>query len=182
MEPLQLGVGIPSGYQIGAKGAQCAYDARRAVKAFDLNSAFTKEQRQDTFKGVHKQAPHMLSFYVWGYDRETPLLWRRHRVRLVGIGETSRPIILRSQYFWPQIVLGAAENRVCQKWLAFFTRSRMMTTGLLMRSGDSEGGMLCRCNNKRADLHSDDLHFSTVGVVKGNSFAVMTIFVMPCMI
>jgi hypothetical protein len=45
MEPLQLGVGIPSGCQIGAKGAQCAFDARRAVKAFDLNSAFTKERR-----------------------------------------------------------------------------------------------------------------------------------------
>ena len=57
MEPFQLGVGIPSGCQIGAKGAQCAFDARRAVEAFDLNSAFTKERRQDTFKGVHKRAP-----------------------------------------------------------------------------------------------------------------------------
>jgi hypothetical protein len=26
MEPLQLGVGIPSGCQISAKGAQCAFD------------------------------------------------------------------------------------------------------------------------------------------------------------
>jgi hypothetical protein len=84
MEPLQLGVGIPSGCQIGAKGAQCAFDARRAVESFDLNSAFTKERRQDTFKGVHKRAPRMLPFYVWGYGRETPLLWRGHRVGLVG--------------------------------------------------------------------------------------------------
>jgi hypothetical protein len=52
MEPLQLGVGIPSGCQIGAKGAQCAFNARRVVEAFDLNSAFTKERRQDTFKGA----------------------------------------------------------------------------------------------------------------------------------
>jgi hypothetical protein len=86
MEPLQLGVGIPSGCQIGAKGVQCAFDARRAVEAFDLNSAFTKERRQDTFKGIHKRAPRMLPFYVWGYGRETPLLWRGHRVGLVGSG------------------------------------------------------------------------------------------------
>ena len=40
-----------------------------------------------TFKGVlHKRAPRLLSFYVWGYGRETPLLWRGHRVGLVGTG------------------------------------------------------------------------------------------------
>ncbi len=98
MEPLQLGVGIPSGCQIGAKGAQCAFDARRAVEAFDLNSAFTKERRQDIFKGVHKRVPRLLSFYVWGYGKETPLLWRGHRVGGEA-GRPGRPIVLCSQYF-----------------------------------------------------------------------------------
>ena len=28
----------------------------------------------------------MLPFYVWGYGRETPLLWRGHRAGLVGTG------------------------------------------------------------------------------------------------
>ena len=69
----QLEVGNLSGCQIGAIKAQCAFDARRVVEAFDLNSAFTKERRHDTFKGVHKR---MLPFYVWGYGRETPLLCR----------------------------------------------------------------------------------------------------------
>jgi hypothetical protein len=31
MAPVQLGVGIPFGCQIGAMGAQCAFDARKAV-------------------------------------------------------------------------------------------------------------------------------------------------------
>jgi hypothetical protein len=75
MEPLQLGMGIPSGCQIGAKGAQCAFDGRRAVEASDLNSAFTKERRQNSFKGVHKRAPRMLPlpFYLWGYGAS--LVW-----------------------------------------------------------------------------------------------------------
>jgi hypothetical protein len=29
----------------------------------------------------------MLPFYVWGYGRETPFLWRGHRVGLVGTRE-----------------------------------------------------------------------------------------------
>ena len=86
--PLKLGASVPSGcQQIGAKKAQCAFEARRAVEAFDFNSAFAKERRQDSFKGVHKRAPRMLPFYVWGYGRETPFLWRGHRVGLVGTGE-----------------------------------------------------------------------------------------------
>ena len=64
MEPLQLRVRVPSGCQIGAKGAQCAFDARRAVEAFDLNSAFTKEHRRDTFQGIYKRAPRLLAFYA----------------------------------------------------------------------------------------------------------------------
>ena len=44
--------------------AQCAFNARRAVEAFDLNSAFSKERQQDTFKGIHKRTPRMLPFYV----------------------------------------------------------------------------------------------------------------------
>ena len=64
MEPLQLGVGIPSGCQIRAKKAQCAFDARRTVEAFDLDSAFTKERRRDTFQGVYKRAPRLLAFYA----------------------------------------------------------------------------------------------------------------------
>ena len=75
MEPLQLGVGIPSGCQIGAKGVQCALDACRAVEAFDLNSAFTKERRQDTFKGVHKRAPRLLLFYVYFFGADIVSAW-----------------------------------------------------------------------------------------------------------
>jgi hypothetical protein len=44
MEPVQLGVGIPFGCQIGAKGAQCAFDARKALLAVDLNNAFNTEK------------------------------------------------------------------------------------------------------------------------------------------
>ena len=51
-----------------------------------MNSAFTKERRQDSFQGVHQRAPRLLAFYVWGYGRETPLLWHGHRVGLVGTG------------------------------------------------------------------------------------------------
>jgi hypothetical protein len=42
-EPVQLGVGIPFGYQIGAKGAQFASDARKALLAVDLNNAFNTD-------------------------------------------------------------------------------------------------------------------------------------------
>ena len=47
--PVQLGVGIPFGCQIGAKGAQCAVDARKAVSTWDGNSAFNTEPRRDVF-------------------------------------------------------------------------------------------------------------------------------------
>ena len=52
MKALQLGVGIPFGCQIGAKGAQCAFDARKALLAVDLNNAFNTEIRQSTFQDV----------------------------------------------------------------------------------------------------------------------------------
>jgi len=55
--PVQLGVGIPFGCQIGAKGAQCAVDARKAVSTWDGNSAFNPKPRQDTFLGVSDRAP-----------------------------------------------------------------------------------------------------------------------------
>ena len=50
MAPAQLGVGIPFGCQIGAKDAQCAVDARRAVSTWDGNSAFNTEPRRDIFR------------------------------------------------------------------------------------------------------------------------------------
>jgi hypothetical protein len=80
MAPVQLGVGIPFGCQIGAKGAQCAFDARKAVSTWDGNSAFNTEPRQDAFSGVSDRAPRLLRYYVWGYGRPTPLLWRGQRV------------------------------------------------------------------------------------------------------
>ena len=69
MEPVQLGVGIPSGgCQIGA------FDAKQAVSAFDIINAFNTEDRQSTFAGVSSRAPRMLRYYLWAYGRETPLL------------------------------------------------------------------------------------------------------------
>jgi hypothetical protein len=65
MAPVQLGVGIPFGCQIGAKGAQCAFDARKAVSTWDGNSAVNTEPRQDTFSGVSDRAPRLLRYYVW---------------------------------------------------------------------------------------------------------------------
>ena len=52
MEPVQLGVGIPFGCQIEAKGTPCSFDARKALLAVDLINAFNKEKRQSTFQGV----------------------------------------------------------------------------------------------------------------------------------
>ena len=86
MEPVQLGVGIPSGCQIGARGAQCAFDAKQAVSAFDVINAFNTEDRQSTFAGVSSRAPRMLRYYVWAYGRETPLLWHGHPVGMSATG------------------------------------------------------------------------------------------------
>jgi len=86
LEPVQLGVGIPSGCQIGAKGAQCAFDARYAVSAWDLSNAFNTEERQSTFCGVSALAPSMLRYYVWAYGQESPLLWHGHLVGMSGTG------------------------------------------------------------------------------------------------
>ena len=80
MALVQLGVGIPFGCQIGAKGAQCAFDARKAVSTWDGNSAFNTVPRQDTFSGVSDRALRLLRYYVWGYGCPTPLLWRGQRV------------------------------------------------------------------------------------------------------
>ena len=86
MEPVQLGVGIPSGCQIGARGAQCAFDAKQAVSAFDVINAFNTEDRQSTFAGVSSRAPRLLRYYVWAYGRETPLLWHGHLAGLSATG------------------------------------------------------------------------------------------------
>ena len=86
MEPVQLGVGIPSGCQIGARAAQCAFDAKQAVSAFDVINAFNTEDRQSTFIGVSSRAPRMLRYYVWAYGKETPLLWHGHTAGLSGTG------------------------------------------------------------------------------------------------
>jgi len=76
MAPVQLGVGIPFGCQIGAKGAQCAFDAPKTVSTWDGNSAFNTEPRQDTFLGVSDRAPRLLRYYVWDYGRPTPPKFR----------------------------------------------------------------------------------------------------------
>ena len=86
MEPVQLGVGIPFGCQIGAKGAQCAFDARKAVSTWDGVNAFNTEPRQDIFSGVAKLAPRLLRYFVWGYGRPTPLLWRGQLAGWSGTG------------------------------------------------------------------------------------------------
>ena len=86
MEPVQLGVGIPFGCQIGAKGAQCAFDARKAVSTWDGINAFNTEPRQDTFAGVAERAPRLLRYYTWGYGQPTPLLWRGQLVGWSGTG------------------------------------------------------------------------------------------------
>ena len=61
MEPVQLGVGIPSGCQIGARGAQCAFDAKQAVSAY-----FRRHQRLQ-YGGspvyLRSHAPRMLRYY-----------------------------------------------------------------------------------------------------------------------
>ena len=64
MEPVQLEVGIPFGCQIGAKGAQCAFDARKALLAVDLNNAFNTEKRQSNFQGVYALVPRLLRYYM----------------------------------------------------------------------------------------------------------------------
>ena len=96
MEPVQLGVGIPSGCQIGARGAQCAFDAKQAVSAFNVVNAFNTEDRQSTFAGVSSRAPRMLRYYVWAYGRETPLLWHGHLAGMsatgVKQGDPARPL------------------------------------------------------------------------------------------
>ena len=86
MAPVQLGVGIPSGCQIGAKGAQCAFDSRRAVSAFDFHNAFNTERRQPTFTGLATLSPRLLRYYVWAYGKATPLLWHGHLSGWSGTG------------------------------------------------------------------------------------------------
>jgi hypothetical protein len=84
MEPVQLGVGIPFGCKIGGKGAQCAFDARKALLAVDLNNALNTEKRQSTFQGVSALVPRLLRYYMWGYGRETPLIWHGQQVGSSG--------------------------------------------------------------------------------------------------
>ncbi len=87
MEPVQLGVGIPFGYQIGAKGAQCAFDARKALLAVDLNNAFNTEKQQSTFQELYALVPRLLRYNIWGYGRKTtPQIWHGQLVGSSGTG------------------------------------------------------------------------------------------------
>ena len=99
--PDQLGVGIPFGCQIGAKGAQCAFDTGKAVSTWDGNSAFNTEPRQDTFSDVSDRAPRLLRYYVWCYGRPMPLLWCGQRVGWSATGRSSWPPLLRRQHIPP---------------------------------------------------------------------------------
>ena len=87
MEPVQLGVGIPFGCQIEAKGTPCAFDARKALLAVDLINAFNKEKRQSTFQGVSALVRGS-SATICGasYERETPLIWHGQLVGSSGTG------------------------------------------------------------------------------------------------
>jgi hypothetical protein len=62
--PTQLGIGIKSGCQIGAKAAQCAFDSNLAVISNDQKNAYGTESRIGTFEGLRKYAPEMLAFYM----------------------------------------------------------------------------------------------------------------------
>jgi hypothetical protein len=76
MATVQLGVDIPFGCQIGAKDAQCAFDARKAVSTWDGNSAFYTEPRQDTFSGVSDRAPRLLLPCMGLWTPNTPAVPR----------------------------------------------------------------------------------------------------------
>ena len=83
MVPVQLGVGIPFGCQIGAKGAQCAFDFRKAVSTWDGNSALNTETRQDSFSGVfdHRPSPlTVLCMGLWTANATKIQEWYRDRV------------------------------------------------------------------------------------------------------
>ena len=86
MEPLQLGVGIKFGCQIGAKGAQCIFDSRRANLTWDFANGFNTENRQSTYTGVSTLAPRLLQYYVWSYGKPSPLMWHGHLAGWSGTG------------------------------------------------------------------------------------------------
>ena len=73
--PVQLGVGVSSGCQIGARAAQCAYDARLAILSFDVENAFNTQARQDIYEGLCTYAPELLRYFLWAYGQTTPLIW-----------------------------------------------------------------------------------------------------------
>ncbi len=54
--------------------------------AVDLNNAFNTEKRQSTFQRVYALVPRLLRYYMWGYGRETPLIWHGQLVGSSGTG------------------------------------------------------------------------------------------------
>ena len=83
MEPLQLGVGIPFGCQIRAKGAQCAFNARKALLAVDLNNALNTEKPSRVFLPWSRGSSVTI---CWAYGHETPLIWHGQLVGSSGTG------------------------------------------------------------------------------------------------
>jgi hypothetical protein len=75
LQPLQLGVGISGGCEIGARIPQQVLERRsgHSVIALDLSNAFGTIRRGHIFNGLHEYAPQLIPFFLRAYGHESSL-------------------------------------------------------------------------------------------------------------
>ena len=118
MVPVQLGVGIPFGCQIGAKGAQCAFDFRKAVSTWDGNSALNTETRQDSFSGVFDHRPSPLTVLCMGLWTANAPVSRWDGVQLTSVkqGDPAGPLYVAVSTFPLFCSIRDAEDRAVSEY------------------------------------------------------------------
>ena len=76
LAPMQLGCGISSGGEIGARIAQLYLDAHpdHVLIKTDFKNAFNLTPRQLIYEGLKKYCPQILPLFVWAYGTSSSLL------------------------------------------------------------------------------------------------------------
>lgn len=78
LSPLQNGIGVKSGCEIGGRIGQLAMsapsDLNLIVTSTDIRNGFNVLSRRKQLDGLNEFAPGLLRWFIWAYGRPTPLI------------------------------------------------------------------------------------------------------------
>ena len=82
LSPHQLGIGVPSGCEIGGRSCQLAFDSGEnlVVQSNDIDNGFNTIARVLMLRGLIEYCPELLLWYQYAYGKPTPLYYHGRHV------------------------------------------------------------------------------------------------------